>query len=271
MFQTKYIISLSLLVSFLVITSTIKNKTRVIEKQISNLDTKILLKKKNINEAQLDFYYLTSPAEIEKKLNIIGFKNASLFGGYLFKILGPFTKYNKIIKTNMESIFSTTPFNQDISNWDVSNATNMSGLFRDTPFNQDLSNWDVSNVTKMIGMFRGTPFNQDLSNWNVSNVSNMQGMFHTADKFNQDISSWNVSKIEDMDYTFGDSSFNQDISGWDVSNITLMQYMFFDNKSFNQDLSSWNVNKVVNCEYFRGRADAYVLPIPNFTLCNSGG
>lgn len=39
-------------------------------------------------------------------LNIIGFKNASLFGGYLFKILGPFTKYNKIIKTNMESIFN---------------------------------------------------------------------------------------------------------------------------------------------------------------------
>ena len=38
-------------------------------------------------------------------LNIIGFKNASLFGGYLFKILGPFTKYNKIIKTNMGSIF----------------------------------------------------------------------------------------------------------------------------------------------------------------------
>ena len=39
-------------------------------------------------------------------LNIIGFKNASIFGGYLFKILGPFTKYNKIIKTNMESIFN---------------------------------------------------------------------------------------------------------------------------------------------------------------------
>ena len=32
-----------------------------------------MLKKKNINEAQLDFYYLTSPAEIEKKLIIIGF------------------------------------------------------------------------------------------------------------------------------------------------------------------------------------------------------
>ena len=25
-------------------------------------------------------------------------------------------------------------FNQDISNWDVSNVTDMAGLFRDTPF-----------------------------------------------------------------------------------------------------------------------------------------
>ena len=75
MFKSKYIISLTLIVSFLVITSSIKNKTRVIEKQISNYNSKILFIKNNINEAQLDFYYLTSPAEIEKRLNIIGFDN----------------------------------------------------------------------------------------------------------------------------------------------------------------------------------------------------
>ena len=28
-----------------------------------------------MNEAQLDFHYITSPAEIEKKLDIIGFNN----------------------------------------------------------------------------------------------------------------------------------------------------------------------------------------------------
>ena len=93
MFKTKYIISLSLLASFLVITSTIKNKTRVIEKQISNLDSKILLKKKNINEAQLDFYYLTSPAEIEKKLNIIGFHNyQTIKHSKIFLDISEFTK-----------------------------------------------------------------------------------------------------------------------------------------------------------------------------------
>ena len=75
MFKMKFIIASSIFISFLLITSIIKNKTRVIEKNISNLSTIILIKTEDINEAQLDFYYLTSPAEIEKKLSIIGFDN----------------------------------------------------------------------------------------------------------------------------------------------------------------------------------------------------
>ena len=75
MFKTKLIISITIFVTFLIITSAIKNKTREIEKQISNLNTEILAKKKDFNETQLDFYYLTSPSEIEKKLNIIGVDN----------------------------------------------------------------------------------------------------------------------------------------------------------------------------------------------------
>ena len=46
MLNSKFIISLSFFISFLLITSVIKNKTRVIEKQISNLNTKIFLDKK---------------------------------------------------------------------------------------------------------------------------------------------------------------------------------------------------------------------------------
>ena len=75
MFKMKFIITLSIFISFLIVTSTIKNKTRVIEKKISNLSTKILIKTKDINEAQLDFHYLTSPAEIEKRLSMIEFNN----------------------------------------------------------------------------------------------------------------------------------------------------------------------------------------------------
>ena len=75
MFKMKFIIVLSVFISFLLFTSTIKNKTRVIEKNISNLTTKIFIKTSDINETQLDFDYLTSPAEIEKKISIIGFDN----------------------------------------------------------------------------------------------------------------------------------------------------------------------------------------------------
>ena len=49
MFKTKIIISITIFVTFLIITSAIKNKTRIIEKNISNLNSKILIKSKNIN------------------------------------------------------------------------------------------------------------------------------------------------------------------------------------------------------------------------------
>ena len=75
MFKKKFIISTTVFIIFLLITSIIKNQTRIIEKNISSLNTKIFAKKQNINEAQMEFYYLTSPSEIEKRLNIIGFDN----------------------------------------------------------------------------------------------------------------------------------------------------------------------------------------------------
>ena len=74
MFKTKFVISVSIFITFLVITSTIKNKTRVLEKQISSLNIDIFNKKKDIHETQLDFYFLTSPAEIEKKINFFEFE-----------------------------------------------------------------------------------------------------------------------------------------------------------------------------------------------------
>jgi len=75
MFNTKFAISISIFVALLIVTSAIKNKSRVFEKKITKLNTNIQLKKEFINEAQLDFFYLSSPAEIEKKLKIIGLKN----------------------------------------------------------------------------------------------------------------------------------------------------------------------------------------------------
>lgn len=75
MFSLKFLISSIIFLALLIFTSTVKNKTRLIEKQISGLNTEILLKKKNLNETQLDFYYLSSPVVIEKRLNRLGFNN----------------------------------------------------------------------------------------------------------------------------------------------------------------------------------------------------
>ena len=75
MFKTKIIITTTLIITFLILTSIVKNKTRVLEKQIINLNSTIALKEKNINEAQLDFNYLTSPAEIEKWIVKISFED----------------------------------------------------------------------------------------------------------------------------------------------------------------------------------------------------
>ena len=46
MFKTKFIISTCQFLFFLIITSIIKNKTRIIEKNISNINIKIFIKKK---------------------------------------------------------------------------------------------------------------------------------------------------------------------------------------------------------------------------------
>ncbi len=61
--------------SFLLIgTSSIKNETRELEKKIYILKKNNLQKERNLNEVQLDFYYLTSPSIIESKIEHLGVK-----------------------------------------------------------------------------------------------------------------------------------------------------------------------------------------------------
>ena len=68
MFRIKIFLSI-LVFSFLLIgTSLLKNETREIEKKIITLNKIIFIKEKDINETQLDLYYLTSPSIIEKKI-----------------------------------------------------------------------------------------------------------------------------------------------------------------------------------------------------------
>ncbi len=69
MLKIKFLISIFVFSSLLIVTSVIKNQTREIEKKIYNLRNIILTKEKDFSESQLDFFYLTSPFMIEKKIN----------------------------------------------------------------------------------------------------------------------------------------------------------------------------------------------------------
>ena len=67
-----------------------------------------------------------------------------------------------------------------ISNWDVTEVTDMSELFPDPDdeccFNDDISEWDVSNVENMYCMFKNSQFTGDISKWDVSNYESLQDM-----------------------------------------------------------------------------------------------
>ena len=109
MYKLKFIISTLIFFTLLIITSAIKNETRVIEKKILSLSTEIALKKEDVNESQLDFYYLSSPAEIENRLYVIGFDDYKPISySKIFFQISDFIKIEKkisnLIKSNEKKI-----------------------------------------------------------------------------------------------------------------------------------------------------------------------
>merc|ERR1711865_585030 len=103
----------------------------------------------------------------------------------------------------------------------------MSQLFKKDElydFNENISNWNVSNVTTMEKMFSlSKAFNQPIDKWDVSKVTNMSGMFMQLDAFNQPIDKWDVSKVTDMHRMFYSAeSFQQTLPDeWKKKEILL--------------------------------------------------
>ncbi len=71
MINYKFFISITIFLIMLFLTSIIKNKTRIIEKDILKYKNKIASTKKNLYESQLDYYYLTSPKLLKSKLEFL--------------------------------------------------------------------------------------------------------------------------------------------------------------------------------------------------------
>ena len=85
MFKLKFFFAILVFSSLLIVTSIIKNQTREIEKKIFSLYKIITYKEKDLNETQLDFAYLTSPAMVEQRIKHIDdsyylpMKNSKIF------------------------------------------------------------------------------------------------------------------------------------------------------------------------------------------------
>ena len=73
--STKLIISITIFSFLLFFTSIVKNKTRVIEKNIIFHEQKISNLEKELYESQLDFYYLTSPKLLQEKISFLTNEN----------------------------------------------------------------------------------------------------------------------------------------------------------------------------------------------------
>ena len=192
------------------------------------------------------------------------------------------------LMTDMSGLFfGEEAFNQDISNWDVSNVNDMNFMFKNAvSFNQPIGVWDVSNVTRMGSMFYGAnTFNQPIETWEVSNVNNMYSMFRDAVSFNQPIGAWDVSNVTRMEFMFsGATTFNQPIGTWDVSKVNSMKAMFSCHiyayrgeglrlrstaqPNFNQNIGSWNVSNVEDMGLMFANASSFNQDLSSWNVSN---
>ncbi|EEH51983.1 uncharacterized protein MICPUCDRAFT_53436 [Micromonas pusilla CCMP1545] len=239
------------------------------------------------------------------------FFNAKAFNGDI-------SKWDVSKVTNMGTMFSRAKaFNGDISKWDVSKVTTMTYLFSSSNFDQDLSNWNLCKLTKksmlsyQLSRFKAGISNlkeehkprlghcvmstfsngdmlrlavksclakdsvkgcENMNSWDVSKVTDMYQMFYGASAFNGDISNWDVSSVTNMrNMFFGASSFNGDISKWDVSKVTNMERMFYGARTFNGDISKWDVSKVTNMGDMFNGAKKFKQDLSDWVMCNDDG
>ena len=150
---------------------------------------------------------------------------------------------------HVEYTFSSSPFNQDIGDWDVTSVTDFGGMFASsTIFNKDIGDWDTSNAQTMDrdvlqGVYvqsRHRTLEHQLRDEHGAHVHAVvvaRRPTFTGDGssvFNQNLGSWDVSNVRDMSGMFaGANMFNGEIKSWDVEAVTSFREMFSGATSFN--------------------------------------
>lgn len=112
-----------------------------------------------------------------------------------------------------------------INTWNTSQVTDMSELFEDSYFDEDISNWDVSNVKNFNHMFYcATSFNQDLSKWKPNGKEyTVRNMFCHATSFVQDFQQWYL--VTNLYYSYTDDNPESITFGCTFDNKDLVSRM----------------------------------------------
>ena len=71
--KIKIIISICIFSILLGVTSIIKTQTRILEKKIYKFEKKLAVIEKDLHETQLDYFYLSSPSFLSKKIKDLAF------------------------------------------------------------------------------------------------------------------------------------------------------------------------------------------------------
>ena len=75
MFNKNLMMSLTVFLIFMIFTSMVKHKTRNFEKEINTLNKEITFLRKELKDAKTDYVYLSSPAQLQKYLLKLNFKD----------------------------------------------------------------------------------------------------------------------------------------------------------------------------------------------------
>ncbi len=106
MFKKSIFLSIICFFILIITTSVIKNKARNLEKDVSKLEKEISLLKKELNDAEIDYIYLTNPENLIKNFeDLKKGKYLSIEHSRIFFSINHFinhrTKESKYLKENI--------------------------------------------------------------------------------------------------------------------------------------------------------------------------
>ena len=104
MFNKSLIVSLSIFLFFMIYTSSVKHKTRNLEKKINILNREIGILKKELKDAETDYVFLSSPEQLKDYLLILNINDFSTYDiSRIFKSTDKFIIY-KNKQTNLSNL-----------------------------------------------------------------------------------------------------------------------------------------------------------------------